>query len=302
MRKGIYYTITEEDAGKSVGTFLKGLGYSQNMIDDIKHIKKGLTLDGRSVWAKDMVDSGEILRVKLPKEKNDDIVPEEMPLNIVYEDDDLLVIDKDAGVLVHPTREDTGGTLANGLKFYFKQKKEPFTFRATGRLDRDTSGLMIVPRHGLSAAILGKDAEEHKIRRVYIAAASGDVRDVFPSGEGIIDAPIAKDEGEEILRTVDHESGKEARTRVKILSYNEDFDITVCAVTLETGRTHQIRVHFKYIGHPLAGDFLYNPDYSLIGRTALHSAELSFSHPITKEELTFTAPLPDDMKIFMPDI
>ncbi len=299
MRKGIYYTITGDDAGESVETFLKGLGYSQNMIDDIKHIRKGLTLDGRSVWAKDTVESGEVLRVKLPKEKNDNIIPEEMPLSIIYEDDDLLVIDKEARVAVHPTREDTGGTLANGLRFYFAQKKEPFTFRAVNRLDQDTSGLMIVPRHALSAAVLGKDAEEHRIRRVYLAVASGDVRDVFPSGEGIIDAPIARDDG--ISRTVDTVRGQEARTHVEILSYNEDLDVTVCAVTLETGRTHQIRVHFKYIGHPLPGDFLYDPDYRLIGRTALHSARLTFSHPVTKEELTFTAPLPEDMKIFMPD-
>ncbi len=298
MRTEIIYNINEDTL--TVGTFLTEKGYSHNLIDDIKHIKGGLTVNGKEVYTKEILRPGDVLKVKLPEEKNDDwIEPEEIPLDILYEDDDLLVVDKDAGVLVHPTRDHAEGTLAGGLRWYFEQKHEPFTFRVVNRLDQDTSGLLIIPRHALSASILGRELSDHKIKRVYIAVASGDVRDVFPSGEGVIDAPIANVPGEGMLRTVDPERGDKAVTHVRILDHNEEKDVSICAVTLESGRTHQIRVHFKYIGHPLPGDFLYNPDYRFITRQALHSYMLTFDHPITGEMLSFTAPLPADMQGFL---
>ncbi len=303
--------ITEENTGQTVGSFLEAHGYSHNLLQSLQRSGNGIELvaeapasssgppasAGKAVSADQPLYAGESLHVTLPEEKSDEwIKPQEMPLNIVYEDDDLLVINKDAGILVHPTQAHPDGTLANGLRWYFDQKEEPFTFRVVNRLDRDTSGLLIVPRHALSAGILGRALTDRRIHREYLAAATGDVRDVFPSGEGLIDAPIATVPGQSLLREVNFEQGEEARTRVRVLDYNEGADITLCAATLETGRTHQIRVHFKYIGHPLPGDFLYNPDYRLIDRQALHAARLSFTHPVTCEELSFTAPLPDDMQ------
>ncbi len=302
MRTELLYTITASDEGENVGTFLARQGFSHNLTDELKRSGNGFEVNGEKARADRPLHEGETLRVALPAEKSDDwITPNEMPLSIVYEDDDLLVVNKDAGVLVHPTQAHPDGTLANGLRRYFDQKGEPFTFRVVNRLDQDTSGLLIVPRHALSAGILGQSLADHKIHRIYIAAASGDVRECFPSGEGIIDAPIAVRPGQSLLREVNFESGEEARTDVNIMFYNEELDVTLCAVTLETGRTHQIRVHFQYIGHPLPGDFLYDPDYSLIGRQALHSWQLSFTHPITRKELSFIAPLPDDMRVFVPD-
>ncbi len=302
MRTELDYTIQENDAEKSVASFLEEQGFSRRLIDEIKHRQGGLTVDGEEVFARDLVSAGQVLRVKLPPEQDDDwISREDLPLRIVYEDEDLLVVDKPAGMIVHPTKRHQTDTLANALAYYFAQKKEPFTFRVVNRLDQDTSGLLLIPRHAFSACVLGKEMAAHKIRRVYLAAASGDLRDVFPSGEGVIDAPIARVPGDGLRRQVDLENGEEARTHVKILCYNEDLDITLCTATLESGRTHQIRVHFQFIGHPLPGDFLYNPDDRLISRQALHSCQLAFCHPVTKEKLSFQAPLPEDMRAFVPE-
>ncbi len=302
MRTELVYTIQEKDAGKSVAEFLSERGYSRRLTDAVKHLPGGLLADGKEVFARERLSPGQILTVKLPPEKNDDwITPQELPFEIIYEDEDLLVVDKPAGLIVHPTDSHREGTLANALSYYFAQKKEPFTFRIVNRLDQDTSGLLLIPRHAVSASVLGKEMAARKIRRVYLAAAEGDLRDVFPSGEGVIDAPIARVPGEGMLRQVDFKNGEKARTHVKILGFKEETDSTLCAVTLESGRTHQIRVHFQYIGHPLPGDFLYNPDYRLISRQALHSYQLAFRHPVTQEEMTFQAPLPEDMRIFVPE-
>ncbi len=302
MRTELVYTIQENDAGKSVASLMEEQGFSRRLIDDIKHREGGLTVDGEEVFARETVSAGQVLRVKLPPEHRDDwIIPQDLPLQIVYEDEDLLVVNKAAGQIVYPTKSHQEGTLANALAYYFAQKKEPFTFRVVNRLDQDTSGLLLIPCHAFSACVLGKEMAARQIRRVYLAAASGDLREVFPAGEGVIDAPLARVPGDGLRRRVDFETGEEARTHVKILWYNEDLDTTLCAATLESGRTHQIRVHFQYIGHPLPGDFLYNPDDRLIHRQALHSYQLTFRQPVTKEELSFQAPLPEDMRIFVPE-
>lgn len=300
MRSELLYSVGENDAGKQAVDFLSEHGFSRNMTDAVRKIQGALTIDGKEASLKCMLQSGSVLSVKLPPEKRDEwIIPQDLPLQIVYEDEDLLVIDKPAGLLVHPTKNHVDGTLANALAFYFDCKNEPFTFRVVNRLDQDTSGLLIIPRHAFCASILGRDLAERKIRRVYLAAATGDIRNVFPSGKGVIDAPIARVPGEGMLRKVDFEHGESARTHVRLLSYNEGKDSSLCTVRLESGRTHQIRVHFQYIGHPLPGDFLYNPDYRLIGRQALHSYQLTFRQPFTGQELTFRAPLPEDMGVFL---
>ncbi len=302
MRTELVYTVQEKDAGKSVAEFLAERGFSRKLTDAVKHLPGGLTTDGKEVFAREKLSPGQVLTVMLPPEKNDDwITPQDIPFGIVYEDEDLLVADKPAGLIVHPTDSHREDTLANALSYYFAQKKEPFTFRVVNRLDQDTSGLLLIPRHAFSASVLGKEMADRTIRRVYLAAAGGDVRNVFPSGEGVIDAPIARVPGEGMLRQVDYQNGEPARTHVKILGFKEETDSTLCAVTLETGRTHQIRVHFQYIGHPLPGDFLYNPDDRLIRRQALHSFALTFRHPVTGEEMSFQAPLPEDMRVFVPE-
>ena len=210
---------------------------------------------------------------------------------IRYEDRDLLVVNKAAGVPIHPSQGNHDNTLANGIAWYLGEKGEAATYRAINRLDRDTTGLLILARHALSACMLSEMVRTHAIRRCYLAAASG----LVPP-EGVIDAPIARTCDSTIERCVDFERGDSARTHYRTLCYNRDTDCSLVELRLETGRTHQIRVHMKHIGHPLPGDFLYNPDYRLIGRQALHSWQLDFIHPIKKEPLHFEAPLPEDMR------
>ena len=215
--------------------------------------------------------------------------------DIVYEDEDLAVVGKPAGVPVHPSQGNHGNTLADILTWHYRQKGQPFVYRAVSRLDRDTTGLMIVAKNMFSASILSSMAAARQIRREYLAIALGRTDEA-----GVIDAPIGRKEGSIIERTVDA-AGERAVTHYERILYRPDLDASLVKLRLETGRTHQIRVHMAYIGHPLPGDFLYCPDYSLINRQALHSHSLTFLHPVTKKELHFEAPLPDDMQFILPE-
>lgn len=238
---------------------------------------------------------GDTLTVTLEEDRSSpNIVPTAMDLDIVYEDEDLLVINKPAGLPIHPSQGHFDNTLANGAAWYFRQKGEPFVYRAINRLDRDTSGLLILARHGLSGALLSEMIKTRAVRRRYLAIARGRVPE-----EGTIRAPIARADGSVIRRCVDFQKGEHACTYFRSLRYDPVTNCSLVSLKLETGRTHQIRVHMEHIGHPLIGDFLYNPDMSLISRQALHSHSLAFAHPITGESLFFEAPLPDDMRFIL---
>lgn len=180
--------------------------------------------------------------------------------------------------------------MANALAWYYKQQGKPFIFRCCNRLDRDTSGLTVVAKHLVSGSILSSMVRRHEIRREYLAIVRGSVAP--PSGT--IDAPLGRKDGTIIERTVDFECGERAVTYYQTVK--EQNGHSLVSLRLETGRTHQIRIHMKYLGYPLIGDYLYNPDMEHIERQALHSYKLSFAHPITGEALTFTAPLPEDMQ------
>lgn len=299
MRREFLYLITEENAGQMVKTFLRAHGYSKHLIISLKQAPEYLTINGTMVYVRHILKAGEVLRVVLPPEPQDnEILPSDMPLSIVYEDDDILVINKDAGVPIHPSHGHQEHTLANGLVHYFAEKKEPFVFRVINRLDRDTTGLLIVARHALSACALADMVRNHRIHRTYLAAVQGNLFHAFPEGSGTIDAPIGRAEGSIMERQVDFGHGEAAVTHVKVLSYDPSMDTSLACIRLETGRTHQIRVHMKYIGFPLHGDFLYHPDYRYIGRQSLHSWKLEFCHPVTGMSLHFEAPVPKDMQIF----
>ena len=174
------------------------------------------------------------------------------------------------------------------MVYYFQQKNCPFIYRAINRLDRDTTGLLIIAKHSLSAAILSRMVTEHKISRHYLAIVEG-----IPEEYGVIEAPIARVNGSTIERCVDFSKGDYAKTEFWRLKTTQNRSLI--QLKLATGRTHQIRVHMKYIGHPLLGDFIYYPDYRYIQRQALHSYSLAFTHPITNQPMHFSAPLPDDM-------
>ena len=292
MKTTMTYLIQQQDIQKTVEQFLLSNGYSAALIRRLRHTEQSILKNGSPVYTTYRLDEGDSLAVTLPEEHgSENIVPVPMDLDIRYEDRDLLVVNKAAGVPIHPSQGNHDNTLANGIAWYLGEKGEAATYRAINRLDRDTTGLLILARHALSACMLSEMVRTHAIRRCYLAAASG----LVPP-EGVIDAPIARTCDSTIERCVDFERGDSARTHYRTLCYNRDTDCSLVELRLETGRTHQIRVHMKHIGHPLPGDFLYNPDYRLIGRQALHSWQLDFIHPIKKEPLHFEAPLPEDMR------
>lgn len=292
MKTTMTYLIQQQDIQKTVEQFLLSNGYSAALIRRLRHTEQSILKNGIPVYTTYRLDEGDSLAVTLPEEHgSENIVPVPMDLDIRYEDRDLLVVNKAAGVPIHPSQGNHDNTLANGIAWYLGEKGEAATYRAINRLDRDTTGLLILARHALSACMLSEMVRTHAIRRCYLAAASG----LVPP-EGVIDAPIARTCDSTIERCVDFERGDSARTHYRTLYYNRDTDCSLVELRLETGRTHQIRVHMKHIGHPLPGDFLYNPDYRLIGRQALHSWQLDFIHPIKKEPLHFEAPLPEDMR------
>lgn len=289
-KRTLQYRITKSDTYSNIHELLKAHGYSSTVIRHLKETENGIQRNG--VWARvyEPLASGDTVTILLTEEaSSENIVPTPLPLDIVYEDEDLLIINKPAGMPIHPSQGNYDNTLANACAYYFQQKGEPFTYRCINRLDRDTTGLLIIARHAYSASLLSSMVAKREIHREYLALATGLVPD-----SGVIEAPIARVDGSTIEREVNFETGEFARTHYRRLEYKNGYSLV--SLKLDTGRTHQIRVHMKYIGHPLPGDFLYNPDYSVIRRQALHSYRLTFTHPITGKELQFTAPLPDDMK------
>lgn len=311
-----YYPVSADDAGRSVEAFLLSLGYSRHLLIALKQTEDGLCIDGEKVYTTRRLQSGETLTVTLPTEKaSAKIVETPMDLDIVYEDEDLLVINKASDTPIHPSQGNFTNTLANGMAWYFAQKGEPFVYRVINRLDRDTTGLLILAKHGLSACILSQMVRSHTITRTYLAAVCGDIRllshpdcpDQLPrgiflsekEGSGTITAPIARVCDSTIEREVNFTTGEYACTHYEQLSFRKETNTSLVQLQLETGRTHQIRVHMKYAGFPLYGDFLYYPDFRYINRQSLHSWKLQLLHPITKKPLAFTAAVPADMKQFL---
>ena len=194
---------------------------------------------------------------------------------------------------VHPSQGHHENTLANALAYRFASRGEHFVFRAVNRLDRDTTGLLLIAKHKISGAFLSAMTAKKEIRREYLAIVAGK-----PEESGTIDLPIARKDGSTIERCIDMDHGEHAVTHYRCLDYRDDLGCSLVRLRLETGRTHQIRVHMKAIGHPLLGDFLYNPDYRFIGRQALHSYTVAFRHPITGEAMEFTTPMPEDFSFF----
>ena len=289
MERILNYHIPIEYEAQNILGFLKSRGYSHNVITLLKHTKNGILLNGKWSRVHDLIHAGDLLTIHLIETLvSDNIVPVPLPLSILYEDQDLMIINKPAGMPIHPSQGNYDNTLANALVFYFSSQDLPFTYRCINRLDRDTTGLLIVAKHLLSACLLSNMTVSRSIRREYLALAAG-----LTPPYGTIEAPIARVFGSTIKREVNDIRGEYACTHYTRLDFKHGYSLV--SLKLETGRTHQIRVHMKYIGHPLPGDFLYNPDYTVIGRQALHSHRLDFMHPITGQPLTFTAPLPEDM-------
>lgn len=290
MNRNIDYIIDEDSAGLRVEQFLRRKRYSGQNLSEIKRMPKSILVNGVHYYMCQELSKGDHLQVRICETKNSEkIPPTNLPLNIIYEDEDLLVLNKPAGMPIHPSLNNYTNSMANALAYYFQSQGKPFIFRCCNRLDRDTSGLTIVSKHLVSGSILSDMTKYREVHREYLAIARGSVT---PS-EGTIQAPLGRKEGTIIERTVDWEHGEDAVTHYKVVK--EANGHSLVSLRLETGRTHQIRIHMKYLGYPLIGDYLYNPDMEYMTRQALHSHHMEFTHPITGEHMSFTAPLPEDM-------
>lgn len=290
MNRNIDYIIDEDSAGLRVEQFLRRKRYSGQNLSEIKRMPKSILVNGVHYYMRQELSKGDHLQVRICETQNSEkIPPTKLPLDIIYEDEDLLVLNKPAGMPIHPSLNNYTNSIANALAYYFQSQGKPFIFRCCNRLDRDTSGLTIVSKHLVSGSILSDMTKYREVHREYLAIARGSVT---PS-EGTIPAPLGRKEGTIIERTVDWEHGEDAVTHYKVVK--EANGHSLVSLRLETGRTHQIRIHMKYLGYPLIGDYLYNPDMEYMTRQALHSHHMEFTHPITGEHMSFTAPMPEDM-------
>ena len=291
MERVLEYIISSDTNPVTVLDFLKQEGFSRHILSSMKNSSGNcIVLNGERGFGRFVLKEGDRLVVTVQEvESGENIIRTEMNLDILYEDEDILVINKPAGMPVHPSMGNYENTLANGIAWYFSQKGEDFVYRCINRLDRDTTGALILAKNPLSAAVLSVQMKRRQIRRTYLALVNG----VLPES-GVVDAPIARMEGSVITREVNFETGESAVTHYERLAVGRYYSLA--ELHLETGRTHQIRVHMKYIGHPLPGDYLYHPDYRRIQRQPLHSFQLEFTHPITKEPMLFTAPVPEDFR------
>ena len=292
MKRTFEYDIASTDANQTILQFLKNKGYSSSNVVALKKIEKSILVNGIWEHVTYKLKDGDRLSIHYTEDSSsENIVPTPLPFSVIYEDEDILVVDKPADMPIHPSLNNYTNTLANALMYYYSQNGERFTFRCINRLDRDTTGLVLLAKHGISAGILSQQMQNREIHRTYLALVEG----CFSDHIGTIDAPIAR-KGESIIeREVNYLTGERAVTHYEVVQTCKNLPYTLLSIHLETGRTHQIRVHMQHIGHPLIGDTLYPSDCSQIHRQALHSSRLQFKHPITGADMDFKTDLPKDM-------
>lgn len=282
----LFLTVPQEDDGRRAGDFLRKRGFSRRILTELKQDVGALTRDGEHLRTIDPVRTGDTLRLLL-REGEAPLANPALMVPIAYEDEDVLVFDKPAGMAVHPTLGHHGDTLANAFGALCAARNAPAAFRPINRLDKDTSGLCVTAKNTLAAVSL-----QRSLQKVYVAVLCGEL----PDAEGVIDLPIGREDGSIIRRQV-REDGKRAVTHFSVLARGGG--LTLVRIRLETGRTHQIRVHFSHRGYPLAGDSLYGGDTSLLSAHALHCAELSFPQPVTGSPVTVHSPLRADMRLLL---
>ncbi len=281
MGTKINFKVNEDYDKKLVKEFLRRkCEVSSTLLRQLKLIDNGITRNGEHIRAVDTVNVGDEIVITLPEEKND-ITPVNLPINILYEDEHIIIFDKAPFMAVHPVHGHIDDTLANAAAYYAKTHGELWTFRAINRLDRDTSGTLLAAKNAYAAARLPKT-----VKKKYIAVCEGTIEN-----GGTVDAPIRLKEGHSIQREVG-EGGVRAVTHYKPIEWGNNH--TLVEFDLETGRTHQIRVHMSYLGYPLAGDDMYGGSRALINRQALHCGEVSFIHPITNEFMRVESQLPKE--------
>ena len=287
------HTVTSEEYGMSINTILRlNYRFSSRFKTKIKY-QQLIDLNGEPTPGYIKPEVGDVIGVRLPEETSD-FEPEDIPLDIIYEDSDLMVISKQPGIIVHPTKGHPFHTIANALMKYMNDTGQSFKIRFANRIDMDTSGIIIVAKNANTQNDLANQMRRGTVVKKYYALVEGIVEEEHFS----IDLPIGRPSQESIRRTVMYEGGKEALSEVIVIErFNSEQygPHTLVEVTLHTGRTHQIRVHLSHIGHPIAGDVLYEGGTELIGHQALHAHYIEFDHPMTGERVSFEAPIHCDI-------
>lgn len=298
MERIFTYTAEENYIGENLKTLLKQkFKMSSSLISSLKREEDGILVNGGKKYVNYIIQKGDSVKLTIREEGgSENIVPVEMKLDIVYEDEDIIIINKPPHLPTHPSAGHYDDTLANGLAYYFKHNGGERVFRAVNRLDKDTSGLMAVAKNAYTHARLCDEINSGKLTRKYTAIVCGNLVET----DGTIDAPIDRAHDSTIERIV-RPDGQRAVTHYSVVKSFGDY--TLINLELETGRTHQIRVHMAHIGHPLLGDWLYGTeDKALFPRSALHSRFIRFVQPATGEVLEFEIQIARDMLDFIEKI
>lgn len=283
MPEKLRFTVPAAYDQKQAKLFLKGYcGLSTRMITSLKRETEGIVSNGKILRTVDTVRAGQVVTVTLPEEESPYIEPVEGEPEIVFEDSHLLIANKPPFMPVHPVKQYQTDTLANGVVAYSLSRGERYVFRAVNRLDRNTSGLVMIAKNRFTVNRL-----KNCVHKTYLAAVHGEI-----TQDGTVSAPIGLQEGSKIVRCVTAE-GTPAVTHYAVLYSEREYSLL--RLWLETGKTHQIRCHMSYLGHPLLGDDLYGGTRERINRHALHCAKMCFRHPVTGEDITVQAALPQDM-------
>jgi 23S rRNA pseudouridine1911/1915/1917 synthase len=285
--------VEENYEGRTIREFLKeDLELSSRLIRSASKEERVL-INNIPVRMRHILHTGDEVAVKLQRVESQNIAPEKMDIDIVYEDSEIIVVNKQPNTVVHPNSTYTTGTLANGVLYYFQESKQNCIVRLVSRLDMDTSGLIIIAKNQFAHMALSKQMEKNQLEKRYLAIVHGHLE----NREGTINEPIYRNEEGDIVKRVVDQRGQASITHYKVLESFAGGDLVECK--LETGRTHQIRVHLNHLGHPIYGDSLYGhglEEKGLIERQALHAYGLDFMSPKTKESLSLRAKMPEDMK------
>jgi len=295
----IAHVVTPQEDGQMLKTILhREMNISRRLLSRLKMTEQGITVNGERRYVSTRVQAGDRIEVRMEQEVSDDILPQPLPIEIVYEDEHLLVVNKEAGMIVHPTNGHYVNTLANAVVYYWQQNNEICRFRPIHRLDQETTGLVAIAKNPYAHQFISEQMIAGTVEKEYVAIVYG----TPPAKSGTVDAPIDRDSDNPHIRVV-REDGYPSVTHYETI---EQFAKgAFMKLRLETGRTHQIRVHMKHIGCPLIGDKMYMDERfageagamaALIDRHALHAHKLAFVHPATRQRLELTAGLPVDMK------
>lgn len=285
-----YYQVKEAEAGFNVERILRqSLGFSRGMVRKLKRTDDGVLVNGQDFYLNRPVREGDILRIDLHSDKVTAVLPQPIPIDIVYEDEHLLVVNKPYHMLVHPLKREPENTLANAVLYHYLENHVEPVFRPVTRLDRDTSGLVVVAKHAHAGHRLTSHLVAGELQREYLAVVHG----LLTRTEGVFDLPLARCPVC-LIRQAVQPGGKRAVTHYQVEKYLADS--TLVKLRLETGRTHQIRAHMRHAGHPLVGDTLYGGREAGINRQALHCWRICLPHPMSGAILALEAPLPEDME------